>query len=71
MMMHERPGLHRGSAWPVPFGLSLHELALFGAEHGVLHEQPVSGDVFLQRGFGRESSFTLVFEEASSLRRVT
>ena len=39
------------SAWPVQLGLSPHELALFGAEHGVLREQPASGDIFLQCSF--------------------
>ena len=39
------------SAWPVPLGLSPHELALFGAKYGILHEQPASGDIFLQRSF--------------------
>lgn len=43
----------RRSAWPVPLGLSPHELALFGAERGVLHERPASGDIFLQRSFRR------------------
>ena len=37
------------SAWPVPLGLSPHGLALFGAERGILHERPESGDIFLQR----------------------
>lgn len=41
----------RRSAWPVPLGHSPHELALFGAEHGVLQEQPVRGDIFLQCSF--------------------
>lgn len=39
------------SAWPVPLGMSPHELALFGAQHGVLYERPASGDIFLQGSF--------------------
>ena len=39
------------SAWPLPLGMSPHELGLFGEEHGILHREPVSGDIFLQRGF--------------------
>ena len=37
------------SDWPLPLGLSAHELALYGEVHGILHEQPESGDIFLQR----------------------
>ena len=37
------------SSWPLPFGLSPHELALFGEVHGILHETPACGDIFLQR----------------------
>lgn len=41
----------KASAWPVPLGMSPHELALFGEERGILYETPVSGDIFLQRSF--------------------
>ena len=37
------------SDWPLPLGLTAHELALYGEVHGILHEQPESGDIFLQR----------------------
>ena len=37
------------SAWPVPFGQTPHELGLYGKLHGVLHESPEAGDIFLQR----------------------
>ena len=39
------------SAWPIPLGMSPHELALFGEAHGIMYEKPVSGDIFLQRSF--------------------
>ena len=43
------------SSWPIPFGFTPHELALYGKAHGVLHESPASGDIFLQRALrGRE-----------------
>jgi len=41
--------LAQTSAWPVPLGMSPHELALFGADCGMLYERPESGDIFLQR----------------------
>lgn len=44
------------SAWPVPLGLSPDELAMFGEEHAILHEEPQRGDIFLQRSF-REKEF--------------
>ena len=37
------------SDWPLPLGLTAYELALYGEGHGILHEQPESGDIFLQR----------------------
>lgn len=40
----------RTSAWPVPLGLTPHELASFGQEQRVLYETPKSGDIFLQCG---------------------
>ena len=40
------------SDWPLPLGLTAHELALYGEGHGILHEQPESGDIFLQRAQG-------------------
>jgi hypothetical protein len=39
------------SAWPLPLGMSPHELALFGADCGILYEHPEIGDIFLQRSF--------------------
>lgn len=38
------------SDWPLPLGLTAHELGLFGEAQGILHLQPMSGDIFLQRG---------------------
>ncbi len=35
------------SAWPIPDGLSSHELALFGTASGVVHRTPREGDIFL------------------------
>jgi len=43
--------LAQTSAWPLPLGMSPHELALFGADCGMLSERPESGDIFLQRSF--------------------
>ncbi|MDB4914701.1 MAG: hypothetical protein JWM95_2345 [Gemmatimonadetes bacterium] len=37
------------SAWPVPLGMTPQELYLFGLEHGIVHDTPVSGDILLQR----------------------
>ena len=43
--------LAQTSAWPLPLGMSPHDLAQFGADCGVLSERPKSGDIFLQRSF--------------------
>ena len=37
--------LAQTSAWPVPLGMSPHELALFGADCGMFYERPESGDI--------------------------
>jgi hypothetical protein len=41
----------RESTWPIPFGMTPHELALFGEREGVSYTEPQSGDIFLQRSF--------------------
>ena len=38
----------RTSSWPIPHGLTTEGLAMFGMQHGVLHDTPLSGDIFLQ-----------------------
>ena len=43
------------SSWPVPFGMSPHELAIFGEERGVLYYTPERGDIFLQRALRRRT----------------
>jgi hypothetical protein len=38
------------SAWPVAAVRTSPELAAFGAQHGVIHDSPEDGDIFLQYG---------------------
>ena len=44
----------RSSMWPIPVDLTTPELALFGLAHGVLHDTPEPGDVFLMWGPSRD-----------------
>ena len=43
------------SAWPVPEGLDARALGLFGAEAGLLRDDPEEGDIFLQYASHRKA----------------
>ena len=43
------------SSWPIPDGLTVHELGLFGLAHDILYPMPEPGDIFLQFGPSRKT----------------
>ena len=45
----------RRSCWPLPWMLTAADLAIFGLEHGILHDAPEDGDIFLQYAPQKES----------------
>jgi hypothetical protein len=38
----------RQSAWPIPLDLTTRQLAAFGQDRDVVHDEPEPGDIFLQ-----------------------